>query len=156
MTETDIKLPYLVQRVEVRHKPHEAKTGVDRYFLFVYMGSSEFEWGALPSALQDMRSSRPLDGPKEIKAFGHTVWYVGTEEFYNTADAFFCDQLQPRNLRRGRLKERSGLYEAYGLDDWSTSNAIGWWAIDAPAPWCLFKSKECAELWLKGLEAKDE
>jgi hypothetical protein len=47
-------IPYLVQRATI--KDNEMKTGIDSILLFDYMGSSEFEWGALPKSLKEIRA----------------------------------------------------------------------------------------------------
>lgn len=154
---TEPKLPYLVQRVLHRdHTNTEAKS-VDRNFSFDYMGSSEFEWGALPSALRLMRDTGDYSEPKEIKAFGHTVWYVGSDTTFLDADALFADQIQgERNARKARLKEASFICRSYGTDNsYSTRGpTIGWWAIDAVPPWCLFMQEAHAQEWVECLKRK--
>jgi len=45
----------LIQRGKFKSRPE--KVGIDNILLFDYMGSSEFEWGALPKALADMRKN---------------------------------------------------------------------------------------------------
>lgn len=44
---------YLIQRAKIEYREH--KTGVDSILRFDYMGSAEFEWGALPKSLDIVR-----------------------------------------------------------------------------------------------------
>lgn len=46
-------IPYLVQRA--KFSSNETKNGIDKILSFDYMGSSEFEWGALPKSLKEIR-----------------------------------------------------------------------------------------------------
>lgn len=62
-----LPLPYLVQRMEEREGPNDRK-GVEAFFCMNYMGSAEFEFGALPNALRRIRAILPLPAPVEIKA----------------------------------------------------------------------------------------
>ena len=50
-----MKHPYLIQRAKFQDKPHPTDTGIDKILSFDYMGSSEFEWGALPKSLKRIR-----------------------------------------------------------------------------------------------------
>ena len=45
---------WLIQRGKFENREH--KSGIDSILSFDYMGSSEFEWGALPKSLGNMRS----------------------------------------------------------------------------------------------------
>lgn len=46
-----LKKPHLIQRVMLKKDPPPNAT-VDQTFSFEYMGSSEYEWGALPESLK--------------------------------------------------------------------------------------------------------
>lgn len=46
--------PYLIQRCRVKTRKKEDITGIDSLLHFDYMGSSEFEWGAIPKALKQL------------------------------------------------------------------------------------------------------
>lgn len=46
--------PYLIQRAKFSKEKNES-TGLDKLLNFEYMGSAEFEWGALPKALDSIR-----------------------------------------------------------------------------------------------------
>lgn len=144
--------PYLIQRVMVG--PSNRK-GIDGFFGFDYMGSSEFEWGAIPKTLRLMREniSDYLTEPKRIKSNGHTAWYVGPddEEILQYADRFFRDQLLPWEQHEIRFMERTNLHEAYNGPTHHTPE--GWWAIDQERPWLLFMKKDHAREWIKRMVA---
>lgn len=50
-----MKSPYLIQRAKINEQEATLKKGIDRILQFDYMGSSEFEWGALPTSLKRIR-----------------------------------------------------------------------------------------------------
>lgn len=157
--------PYLVQRVDEREHHHESHKGVDRFFSFDYMGSSEFEFGALGKALKEMRSDISKWEPKQIKVGKHVAWYVGDPRMLVNATEFFTDQLSGMVARKIDTKERTHIrrtYHAVQLRPKNVSYDVhsGWWALDPAlndsyplqfSPWILFKKKEHAEQWLKGL-----
>lgn len=59
-------MPYLIQRACFESKiPRGSKLTVDDVLDLDYMGSSEFEWGALPSSLKRLRD-RHTDGDKIV------------------------------------------------------------------------------------------
>lgn len=140
----------MVQRV-IPQENKRQMSGVDAFFSFDYMGSAEFEFGAMAQALKDMRVvSDKLCEPKRIKINGeHTCWYVGLEEQYEEAKEFFVDQLgKEYNDRKWRLKERSEISLAYKTEERSyKTRASGWWALDAHTPWVIFMKKQDAATW---------
>ena len=144
--------PYLVQRIIVRTEPLKQRKGIDRWFKFDYMGSAEFEFDTLPQALKRMRALSIITiehiklGTKEV------AWFVGTESELPTARAFFRDQVGPDQWF---LKEVTSIKETYhpGNARFKGYGAFdGWWAIDMT--FCLFKTQQHAELWLKCLKEK--
>jgi hypothetical protein len=46
-----MRTPYLIQRM-IRHRDVPKNPSLDELYLMDYMGSSEFEWGALPKSLK--------------------------------------------------------------------------------------------------------
>lgn len=148
-----MKETYLVQRIEKRDEIRKDK-GVDSYFRMDYMGSAEFEFGAIPTSLKQMRLSK-LIGPSRTKVGKHVAWYVGPDDGVAIAAAFFRDQLRHLRDRKTRLKEPSYLATVYGVEDTFTSthpNLVGWW--DVINNWVIFTTKEYAEQWLAGLANK--
>jgi hypothetical protein len=47
---------YYIQRGKFRDKPDKERKGVDSILQFDYMGSAEFEFGALPKSLKELRN----------------------------------------------------------------------------------------------------
>jgi hypothetical protein len=52
-----ILIPYLIQRGKFRDLSEDQIVGLDSLIDYDYMGSSEFEWGALPRSLKNMTSN---------------------------------------------------------------------------------------------------
>lgn len=50
-----MKAPWLIQRAKFLPKQNPDKKGIDRILSFDYMGSAEFEFGALPASLKRIR-----------------------------------------------------------------------------------------------------
>jgi len=161
MTKTaDIKTPYLIQRLL---REDRQKTGVDAYFSFDYMGSSEFEFGTLPACLREIRaldfkSWEPQKMTVEHKGKKLVAWFVGPETMLPVAQTVFGNEITNRSLR---FKEATQIAAVYGTDPWyqdaknpPTFRVIGWWALDTDMSFAFFTKKEYAELWLKGLASK--
>jgi len=152
------KFPFLVQRVLLRPQPSRTTTttspsnskGVDREFSFDYMGSAEFEWGALPQSLKAMRQISNL----EILPLKHNhpdvkgLWFFGAPKSLPQAQEFVSDQLGPMSAR---LKERTNMKETLIEKD-PHCMYVAWWAL-VPQPWLVFIQKDTAKLWLKSLTA---
>jgi hypothetical protein len=147
------ELPYYIQRLRASRSP--GSKGVDGYFECDYMGSAEFEFGALPGSLRVMRSQHPETWkPTKMEVGNHVAWYVGPETLLPVATMVFTWELEGRPLR---LKEPTHIASSYGTDPWynDTSRILhppkfaGWWAIDKG--FAFFKTKNDAKSWLKGL-----
>ena len=74
-TSSETPNPYLIQRCKEKSRAKESITGIDSLLSFDYMGSSEFEWGALPAALRriceiaDRLEVTPVPFKKKKKLF---------------------------------------------------------------------------------------
>ncbi len=136
---------WLVQRIK-RGGSNEG--GIDQRFRFDYMGSSEFEWGALPAALRRMMDQETIQ--RLLAVPGGVAHYVGPESLIDEARAFFTDQIGTRKdgFQQWELKERSEISDVYHPGRFSSS-VIGWWSIDQD--WVLFKSKADADAWVEAL-----
>jgi hypothetical protein len=158
MTEQEKKPPYLVQRLQKTYdgKPREGAKGVDRFFMMDYMGSAEFEFGALPASLKRIRAMPKIAEPKRIKIAQHVVWYVGPEDYREVAELFFRDQLNTRQNQKMRLKESSRIYQSFIGDDWDKKrdDYVGWW--DVEHDWAFFVTKDHARNWIKTLWPAEE
>lgn len=161
----------LVQRVGRRKEPVKDGTGVDRCFAFDYMGSSEFEWGALGRSLRLMRAHLPnLVSSKLVVNIDETpeafeAHYVGRPEELDLAAALFWHQLQQRrDHRQFSPHEYTNIERSFrpakDSTRWQEKNT-GWWVIHPTAfhreeidphqaeiiPFAFFKEQRDAVLW---------
>jgi hypothetical protein len=128
-----------------------------------YMGAAEFEWGALPNTLRELRGMA-LIGPLEVKGNRDgkpaSCWYVGTEAYKGAAEYWFQHCVATADGQYDfRMKEMPRLYEAFGPGGgrWPIE---GWWCVDAgensnrQGSWAIFRDREDADNWLLGLGAR--
>ncbi len=141
---SDLKIPYLIQRIsEVAKDPRIGKSGVDAYFYFDYMGSAEFEFGALPEAMQSLRKNKNAV-VKKIECDGYKSYFVGNATELPVATEVFKDGLTGEKIR---YKEWTGIYESFRENP---RVPVGWWSVDDDKPsWALFKLEHHAHLWKK-------
>lgn len=161
---------FLVQRLEARKYGADRHKGIDRFFSMDYMGSSEFEWGALPKALKEMRAkdfekhkpvlikvtAEEVEGANE-RAKGHKPfkgYYLGPPEWVPFIREFFTREL--RDNHSVALKESTFIAGAYGVSEYDRlgERVVGWW--DITNHWCLFKTEKHANQFLEGLKSKDK
>lgn len=119
---------YLVQRLTVRDNAPADAIGFDTLFSLDYMGSSEFEWGAIPAALKSMRRKRVSAKPFSVVIDGQArdVYMVGESNQLIQAAANL--QKWASGPRPFDSKEATGFAEAFaGEKTWRDTNA--WWAI---------------------------
>jgi hypothetical protein len=132
----------------------DTKISIGTFFSFDYMGSSEFEWGAIPKAkkslldLLNAEGSEGLAEPVKIKVGENVAWYVGPKTQLELAKVFFASELE--NDYTG-MKERSEIRDSYQNPSFN-----GWWCIDGGsregAPlFGLFMKKDHARDFLRGL-----
>ncbi len=123
--------PYLIQRATFRYNAE--KTGIDRILSFDYMGSSEFEWGALPASLKRIRAERDKYRTIDISIKGKTITVFTKDE----PDMEYFNWLTEGRLH---LKEFSAFdqyikgegYFAMKFDFWwDIENDIMFWRKDA-------------------------
>ena len=151
----------LVQRLkEQKHASKDSK-GIDKFFSLDYMGSSEFEWGAIPKALKEWRSHLDLL-PRDpthlrlvvphslVKSEGDkrevTLAYVGPPEWKESVEKFIQRHL---NGDPPYMKERTDLTDALFGDRWSR-DIVGWW--DILNHWAIFKNAKHARNFMDGLK----
>lgn len=142
---------FYVQRLRARKQPLDNSTGIDRIFIMDYMGSAEFEWGALPRALDRIRDM-PRPVPREIKSGKHTVWYVGPDDWFDRAKYILNDQIQPSDSRTLRFHEVSMIRETLIGCDWrkgAKTDFAGWW--DIINDWVMFTTEEHARSWVEAV-----
>lgn len=147
----------MVQRLKIRDYRPDDHTGIDKDFSCDYMGSAEFEFGALPGALLAMRAIPDLSKwePEELKYGPHRLWFVGPETLKLVAEEFFKSRFKARY--EADLKERTHIAEALTGVDYEGrpvkyyENLVGWWCIDPNLEFALFKTKGHAKKFLSGL-----
>lgn len=144
--------PYLIQHLFHRETPSD-KRGIDAHFGMGYMGSSEFEWGALPASLKRMRQL-PVELVR-LTSEGRSWWFVGARDKADAAQRLLADQLGPC---KWHMKELTRLKDTFALLERDVTPphhhralVAGWWAIEDGFDFVIFHSKEHAETWLSCL-----
>lgn len=118
---------YLIQRGKIKNR--EYKKGLDSILSFDYMGSSEFEWGALPESLgnirNDLNNYTYLDVPLKDK-----VITVFCKDSQKTGIKKYLSELAENKMR---LKEFSK-FDSYMKNDehlvdfwWDIQNDLMFW-----------------------------
>lgn len=138
---------YLVQRLERRNTAPGGSVGFDRHFTLEYMGSSEFEWGAIPKALKSVRSN-----PVSSKSIDLTINGITRPVFIVTHDGKHeqaARDLQAWGNGRGHRPPFCGK-EASQFDDQFTGNkrayndTTAWWSIDDDVAFALDEENAAA------------
>lgn len=140
--------PFLIQRARFAHRPH--KKGIDKLLQFAYMGSSEFEWGALPNSLKRVREKL-----KKYVAFDYTF-----ELNPNKTVTVFClpeheEVLQTKileELAQGTIRGKEFIdITDFVKDNKNHSTNDFWWDIDHN--WfCWAKNDEFKNNFLRELK----
>lgn len=150
---------WLVQRIKKKFGPPEPERGVDGFFAMDYMGSAEFEWGALPNALKVMRETASSSSEKIVlkkvkhvtmsqqgKKQVHKAYFVGPASILPRAQMFFIGELEGVGMRH---KEPTFIRSVYVEKNDFCSRTIGWWVLEDQPPWALFKEDPLARQWKK-------
>lgn len=127
-----MKTPYLVQRGEII-RPLASNVTLSKAVSFDYMGSSEFEWGALPKSLRALQSNadniklsvdkRITENEKSLRVL-HTFSDEEFEEYFK-----YILRMRKNDIR---LKENSRFapdsYSKYTVCDvwWDIENHVFW------------------------------
>ena len=146
---------YLIQRLRKRQYPSDDLSddliGIDRVVSYDYMGSAEFEFGALGKAVKGMRDVVEELEIRTLREGGYDLYLVSVPDAVREAIGAFADQVGPCKMR---LKEMTHLRACLEGHEWG-KHLIGWWAIDGkPSPWCLFKDLDMATAFLAALKEK--
>lgn len=134
---------YLVQRLSPR--TYGTGKGFDTHFKMEYMGSSEFEWGALPDSLKAMRATDlqitglPLDAV--------TVYFVAAKTNTTLHDDFMDWATNPK--RPFWSKDATYLDELIEGARREYVDTIGWWDVDSHVMFAL--DRDTAEKMLAGV-----
>lgn len=130
---------YLVQRMTSRTGTPNPARGFDGYFELDYMGSSEFEWGAIPKALKSMRRVNSRVEPQDVIISGrvYRIYFVGAPGVSNNARDFELwasgDERKPAFFG----KEWTHLPEILSGSKASWIDTDAWWSIEDDVAWAL-------------------
>lgn len=140
---------YLVQRMNKKTHAYPGDTGLDRHFDLDYMGSSEFEWGAIPKALKRLREA-PVAVTQQALTFEGQERAVFFISHPNEADAKWAAlQRWVDAGMRGKEWTKFDRMLSGTATDWPTD---AWWSIDTDAAWTL--DQETADLLATAINTK--
>lgn len=141
---------FLIQRASFKSKVFGK--GIDSILNFDYMGSSEFEWGALPKSLQEIRKSISNDDNyiyKDVEYNKKVITVFLKKEQEAKLDEYL---LQIMNNPKPRLKERSDFntwINPMEFDLRSMHKTDFWWDIENHI--MFWKKNDDFELMFKSL-----
>lgn len=115
---------YLVQRL--KPTTFTARAGFDGFFSCEYMGSAEFEWGALPDSLRRMRAAKLTRTSAEVN--GTTVYFVHPKSNTSVVDDFLEWLTAPGRFPHS--KEQTYLPEILAGSRPEYVETIAWWSLD--------------------------
>lgn len=124
MTQRYIRELWLVQRLT---RDDSDRRGFDGVFAGQYMGSAEFEWGALPESLARIRGGRRV-GLSTIELDGRTVYLYGSKKGREAIAA-----VMPEWVLEGCLGKEWSYFGEHllggNVERWQQVDA--WWALNA-------------------------
>jgi hypothetical protein len=121
-----MKKTYLLQRA--KFEDDSSRKGIDSVLSFDYMGSHEFECGALPQSLKSIR--------EDISKYIHFQYYF--KDYPSKCASVFCkkeakdsviDTIEQLSKKELRLKEYCDL-DKYISDDNKFRHSDFWWDIE--------------------------
>jgi len=134
-----------------KREEDSTRKGVDSFFTFPYMGSTEFEFGALPKSLVAIRKKKnwyTMDTIPNIKSHDGLSLYL-----YCDAEKRSGIEKEVVHLSKSRYndtKEMVYLHERlYEPKHLGTSDFCGWWAIDEH--WVLILGRKNSDNFLQGV-----
>lgn len=116
---------YLIQRADFRDDPD--KKGIDSILSFDYMGASEYEWGALPRSLKEIREKIKKENflVYELEITPEKVVQIFCSE--NDKESVFENI---RDLSKGKLRLKMGSYFDLWVKDEEFTKIDFWWDIE--------------------------
>lgn len=153
---------YYIQRVERHYDEfNEGRKGLDYYVTFDYMGSSEFEWGALPKSWKFMKENadqyKLTTIPMVLGGNEYNVFCVIPKD---TEDQYMIDLFEGFYNYTKRTKERTDV--SY-IDEMVSreSYQLGWFNIindytRDEIPWFATISPSVAYYWYKEMHNNEE
>ena len=113
---------YLLQRAEFRN--HDTYKGLDKILLFEYMGSAEFEFGALGKSLERIRQASNTYSYKKYRVKGKTFTVYAVKSVHEYFEEFINKLID----NKIRLKEASYIGRAF--EKYKHYNTSFWWSLD--------------------------
>lgn len=127
--------PYLIQRAEKKHNPN--RNGLDSILEYDYMGSAEFEFGALSYSLKRIRSNK-----ESYNLYNEALVFNNKKIFFQIytkePKEVVLDVIKKLANNSLRLKERSALPEYINKTQkyiicnfwWDIENDFMFWATE--------------------------
>lgn len=140
---------WLLQRLECR-KDGTGGQGIDQFFSMDYMGSAEFEFGALPEALKRWREKGIPTEPIHIKFCKDqfSASFVGPKALVPRIQKFL--EMEVDAPGENHLKEMTRLRYVYRPEDDYSVDTVGWWDIDND--FAFFTKAKYAHQFIEGLK----
>ena len=130
-----IHQPYLIQRARIVTPLAPEDSRLSKAVEFEYMGSAEFEFGALPQSFRrieaqaDAWKKRVVDDIKCPDTTSLRVYSALTDEEFAQYVAYLNQLRWPEKFGRAHLKESSHFEESYRpYNKWSATDF--WWDLD--------------------------
>lgn len=145
----------LVQAMMLRKEQAPRQRGLSQYFTFRSHGMAEYEFGAIPKAVQRMRDAYESLVDIEINVHGHRAVVICHPTAEVQVTKFFKDELRSGRQGAAFLYMR----EAYGMSDDDRPppyNEVAWFNLSPEIPWVICKTAEVAANWRLGLTDKSK
>lgn len=146
--------PWLIQRMNLKETTVPSPS-IDELLSFDYMGSAEFEFGALPKSLKQMTSvvdDIEVFGMKQYKAFdGKMICLICTKEQFEIYKEFIPGLIDDKYRLKEWTKLRDRIQgEMFGSPLREDQLKMAWWDIDFNVMFCM--GKEEARKILKSIK----
>ena len=129
-----IRAPYLIQRGEIKTPLADPNSRLSFAVNFDYMGSAEFEFGALPKSFRRIEANandwkcRIVEEIKEDDV-PLRVWSAFTDEEFDKYKKYLLQMRDPKN-NGGRLKTKEAVRFEHDYDHGKFCCTNFWWDID--------------------------
>lgn len=134
----EITQPWLIQRAQIRKPLADPKEAtLTKSLSLAYMGSSEFEFGALPASLRRIRSA-PYHATRLVRWIAQGESPLRVFSCFSEEDfAKYTEILSDLRFGNPRLKEVSRFSANYPQDEFSHTDF--WWDIENDVIWSFNK-----------------
>jgi hypothetical protein len=129
---------YTVQRLSPKHLNCDTDKGINREFSCDYMGSAEFEYGALPASLKRLRTSSTIiirEFPFTLGTITRPVFFIGAQ---SSLDEGFSDFVTWATAERPfRGQEMTYFPQCFAGTAGEYVTVTAWWSIGDDVFWTL-------------------